>query len=238
MKLFDFSFLAHNMPELLRHLPVTVFIAVFSYVISIVLGLIVALIKIYHVPVLKYFASVYISAIRGTPMLVQLFVICYGIPKVMYVLKLEYGIFSSYNPNAIAPIYYAIIAFTVNMGAYMAESIRAALQAVGIDQIEAAQSVGMTYWQLMSRIVIPQAFNIAIPILGSNLIGTVLDTSFVFTIGIVDIMGQARIIGSRSTSYIEVYVAVALIYWIICIILERLLRLLEKKAHRYQKNVA
>jgi L-cystine transport system permease protein len=238
MKLFDFAFFARSLPELFKHLPVTVLIALLSYTAAVILGLFVALVKVYHVPVLKYFAAVYISVIRGMPMLVQLFIICYGIPRVMYVLKSQYGFFPRYNPNAVAPIYYAIITFTLNMGAYMAESIRAALEAVGIDQIEAAQSIGMTYGQLMSRIVIPQAFVIAIPILGNSLIATVLDTSFVFTIGIVDIMGQARIMGSRSTSFIEVYVAVALIYWAICIILERVFHALEKGLRKYNRTIA
>jgi L-cystine transport system permease protein len=238
MKLFDFAFFARNMPELLAHLPVTLFIALFSYAAAAVLGLTVALVKIYRVPVLKYFASAYISAIRGTPLLVQLFIICYGIPKAVYVFKTNYGIFTGYNPNAIAPIYYAIITFTINMGAYLSESIRAALEAVGVDQIEAAQSVGMTNRQLMMRIVIPQAFDIAVPIIGNGIISTVLETSFVFTIGIVDIMGQAKIIGARTTSYIEVYVGVALIYWAVCIILERIFSLIEKHTHRYKKNVA
>jgi L-cystine transport system permease protein len=237
MKLFDFTYFARSLPELLEYLPVTLFIAVLSYIASALLGLLVAVIKIYRIPILKYFAAIYISAIRGTPLLVQLFIICYGIPKGMYVLRQEYGLFTGYNPNAIAPVYYAIIAFTINMGAYMAESIRTALEAVGVGQIEAAQSVGMTYRQLMRRIVIPQAFTIAIPILGNSLISTVLETSFVFTIGVMEIMGRARIIGARSTAYIEVYVAVALIYWAVCIVLERLFRILERRNKRYQRSI-
>lgn len=238
MKLFDFTYFAESLSSLITRLPVTLFIAFFSYILAMILGLLVALVKIYRVPVLKYLASVYISLIRGSPMMVQLFVICYGIPRVMYVLKANYGLFPGYNPNAIAPVYYAIITFIFNIGAYFAETVRAALEAVDIGQVEAAKSVGMTYPQVMKRIVLPQAFTIAVPVIGNGLIGTVLETSFVFTIGVVDVMGRAKLIGARTTAYIEVYVAVALIYWGVCIVLEQGFRLIERHLHKYRKDIA
>jgi L-cystine transport system permease protein len=238
VKLFDFTYFAESLASLITRLPVTLFIAFSSYILAMILGLLVALVKIYRVPVLKYLASVYISLIRGSPMLVQLFVICYGIPRVMYVLKANYGLFSGYNPNAIAPVYYAIITFIFNIGAYFAETVRAALEAVDVGQVEAAQSVGMTYPQVMKRILLPQAFTIAVPVIGNNLIGNVLETSFVFTIGVVDVMGRAKLIGARTTAYIEVYVAVALIYWGVCIILEQVFRFIERYLHKYRKDIA
>jgi L-cystine transport system permease protein len=237
MTLFDIPFFLHSIPDLLRHLPISLFVAIFSFVAAVLLGLFTALFKMYRVPVLRQIAAIYISVIRGTPMLVQLLLICYGIPKTLYFLKVQYGIFQNFDPNGISSIYYAIITFTINLGAYLAETIRSSLEAVGVGQFEAAQSVGMNYRQTMIRIIIPQAFNVALPNLGNGIISTVKDTSFIFIIGIVDIMGEAKIIGARAMAYMEVYVATALIYWCICIFLERLFAYLEKRVKRYERPI-
>jgi L-cystine transport system permease protein len=238
MTLFDVGYFFRSLPNLLLHLPVTMFVAVVSFLVAVILGLVTALFKIYKVPVLRRLADIYISIIRGTPLLVQLYLICYGIPKVLYFLKVQYGIWPNFNSNAIAPIYYAVFAFSINIGAYMAEMIRSSIEAVGVGQFEAARSVGMTQKQAMIHVIIPQALNVAIPNLGNTIISTVKDTSFIFIIGIVDIMGEAKIIGARGLSFLEVYAAVALVYWCICFLLEKLFNRLEKKSKKYEKSIA
>jgi L-cystine transport system permease protein len=237
MTLFDWGHLVRSFPELLMHLPVTILVAVVSFAIAVILGFVAALCKIYKVPVLKKIADLYISFIRGTPLIVQLYLICYGLPKTMYYLKVQYGIWENFNSNRIAPIYYAIIAFSINIGAYLAETIRSSIEAVGPGQFEAARSVGMTRRQAMVHIIIPQALSVAIPNLGNTIISTVKDTSFIFIIGIIDIMGEAKIIGARTLTYLEVYVAVALIYWCICFFIEKIFSRLEKQAKKYEKII-
>jgi L-cystine transport system permease protein len=180
----------------------------------------------------------YISAVRGSPLLVQLFLICYGIPKVIHFLRLEYGLFAGFDPNGVSPVYYAVITFIINLGAFLAETIRTSIEAVGRGQFEAAQAAGMTYGQTIRRIIIPQALTVALPNLGGGIISTVKDTSFIFIIGIIDVMGEARIIGSRALAYLEVYTAAALIYWGVCFLLEKLFYHLERKAKIYDKGIA
>jgi L-cystine transport system permease protein len=213
------------------------FVAVVSFAFAAILGLITALFKIYKVPVMRRLAGFYISFIRGTPLLVQLYLICYGIPKLLYYLKVEYGFWEAFNPNKIAPIYYAFIAFSINISAYLAETIRASIEAVGAGQFEAARSCGMTQRQAMIHIVIPQALNVAIPNLSNTIISAVKDTSFIFIIGIIDVMGEAKIIGARGLAYLEVYVAVALIYWAMCFLLEKIFNYIEKRGRKYEKSI-
>jgi len=238
MTLFDLELFSKSIPDLLAHLPATLFVAFVSFVLAMLLGLVTALIKIYRVPVFRYFAALYISFIRGTPLLVQLYLIAYGIPKVVYFLQSEYGMFLNLNTTLIPPIFYAVLAFSVNVGAYNAEMIRSSIEAVGVGQFEAGQSVGMTGVQVFRRIIIPQALSIAIPNLGNTVISSIKETSFIFVIGIVDLMGEARIIGARAYAFLEVYVAVALIYWVTCLCMEKLFGYFEKRMKKFEKGIA
>ena len=233
MELFDVKYFFECIPQIVTSLPVTLFAAFVSFLIGVLLGLITAIIKIYKVPVLKQIAGIYISAIRGTPLLVQLYIVCYGLPKLIYYCQVEHGILQSVDTNFIPKMFYALFAFSINIGAYLAEAIRSSIEAIDKGQYESSYSLGMTRFQTMTRIIIPQAFTIAIPNLGNNLISTVKDTSFIFMIGIVDVMGKAKIIGARSLSYFEVYIAVALLYWGVCFVLERIIMLTEKRSKRY-----
>jgi len=237
MKFFDFAYFARSLPQLLSKLNITLSVALISYALSLILGLLTAIVKIYKVPILNRLASAYISIIRGTPVIVQLFIVCFGVPKIIYYLKLKYGIFLSFNMNSIAPVYYAVLALSLNFGAYMAESIRATIEAVGIGQAEAALSVGMTYRQAMLRIIIPQAVVIAMPTVENGLINAIIESSFVFAVGVVDVMGEAAIIGAREMAYIEVYVAAAVIYFAICRLFEYGFTYAEKKMRKYLKKI-
>jgi L-cystine transport system permease protein len=238
MILFDGELFLKSIPSLLEHVPITLFVAFFSFFLAMALGLVTALVKIYKVPVLKRLAGAYISFIRGTPLLVQLYIVAYGIPKFLYYFQSEYGMFQGLNPSLIPAMFFALFAFSINSGAYNAELIRSSIEAVGIGQFEAARSVGMTQVQALRRIILPQAFAIALPNLGNTVIGGLKETSFIFTIGIIDLMGQAKIIGGRAYAFLEVYVAVALIYWGVCIILEKLFARIERHMKKFERNIA
>lgn len=236
--LLDIGFLIESFPAIVARLPITIGIAVGSMILSLFLGLATALIKIYRVPVLKTVSSFYVSFIRGTPLLVQIYLVFYGIPKVIYFLQAEYGWLQNIDVNIIAPEIYALVAFSMNLGAYLSETIRSAIESVDRGQFEAAKAIGMSPTQMMLKIIFPQALAVAIPNLGNMFISTIKDTSLVFIIGVIDIMGQAKIMGSRGLAFFEVYIAVSIIYWILCIIVERLLTLVEKRARRYERGVA
>ncbi len=237
MKLFDLEFFLKSIPQILTCLPMTLIVSFVSFFFSVIIGLTAAVTKIYKVPVLNKVTTVYISFIRGTPVLVQLYIICYGIPKVIYFLQLEKGWFENFDVNAVPGMVYVLIAYSFNIGAYMAETVRSSIEAVDRGQFEAGKAVGMTSPQILRRIVLPQAFVIALPNLGNSLISAVKDTSLMFVAGLVDVMAKAKIIGARAYNYLEVYIAAALIYWGTCLLLEIAFKLLEKKVSGFKRKV-
>lgn len=234
--LLDINYIIESLPSILSRLPITLMIAVGSMVIGLLIGFAVALIQIYKVPGLRQLSSFYVSFTRGTPLLVQMYLVFYGIPKIVYFLQTSYGLFYSFDVNLISPEVFALLAFSLNLGAYLSETIRSAIEAVDRGQFEAAKAIGMSPTQMMLKIILPQALAIAIPNLGNIFIITVKDTSLVFIIGVIDIMGQAKILGSRGLAFFEVYIAVSLVYWVICIIISRLLVVLEKRVRRFERG--
>lgn len=235
--LLDINLIVESFPAILSRLPVTLGIAVGSLIISLVIGVVTALIRIYKVPVLRWFVTLYVSFTRGTPLLVQLYLVFYGIPKVIYYLQVKYEILLQVDINIIPPEVYALLAFSFNLGAYLSETFRSAIESVDKGQFEAAKAIGMSSTQMMLKIIFPQALAVAIPNLGNMFISTLKDTSLVFIIGVVDIMGEAKIIGSRGLVFFEVYIVTSIIYWVVCIIIERLLVLIEKRARKYERGV-
>ncbi|MCP8968117.1 amino acid ABC transporter permease [Ectobacillus ponti] len=237
-KLLDVGFIVKSFPVIAAQLPVTLAIAIGSMALGLLIGLLTALIKIYKIPVLKQISACYVSFVRGTPLLVQIYLVFYGIPKLIYFCQTEYGWLQGLDVNVIAPEFYALLSFSVNLGAYLSETIRSAIESVDRGQFEAAKAIGMSPASMMMKIILPQAWVVAIPNLGNVLISTIKDTSLVFIIGVIDVMGQAKILGSRGLAFFEVYIAVSLIYWIVCILIEALLVRVEKRARRYEGSAA
>lgn len=226
-KLFDFEQVFTNIPDILRYLPTTMELAIGSMFISLILGLILAIIKLKEVPVLKQLTTIFISVIRGTPVLVQLYVAYYGIPMILKYINYNMG--TSYNMNNVPAILYAFVALAINESAYNAEIIRASLQSVDKGQIEAAYSLGMTYVQALRRIILPEAIVVALPSLGNSFISLIKGTSLAFVCAVVEMTAQGKIIAGRNYRYFEVYISLALIYWAITIIIEQIIKLVEKK---------
>lgn len=237
-KLLDITFLLESFPIILERLPITLGIAIGSLIFALIIGVGTALLRIYKVPVLHWIVIFYVSAVRGTPLLVQLYLVFYGIPKVIYYFQANYDLFVSLDINVIPPEVYALLAFSINLGAYLSETFRSAIESVDKGQFEAAKAVGLSSTQMMLKIIFPQALSVAIPNLGNMFIATLKDTSLVFIIGVVDIMGQAKILGSRGLAFFEVYIATAIIYWIVCIVFERVLVLIEKRSRKYERGAA
>ncbi|MDR3669501.1 MAG: amino acid ABC transporter permease [Holophaga sp.] len=230
--LFDFQFFLSTFPELAGVIPVTLKITLVAMLASLAVGLAVALVRINRVPGLSQLAAVYLSFARGTPMLVQIYLSYYGIPLVLQFLHERYG--WTVDVSQIPAIVFIYFAFTFNVAAYLSETIRAAILAIDKGQMEAALSVGMSPMQGMRRIVLPQALAVALPSLGNTVIALVKDTSLAFMISVVEMMGEAKILGARGLRFFEVYVAVALVYWAICIVIERLVAIGEKRVRRFE----
>lgn len=226
-QLLNYQFMIKSFGKILSALPVTLNIAIVTMIFSLILSFFVALARINKIKVVSKLATVYVSFIRGTPLLVQIYLSYYGIPKVLNHMNARFG--WSLNVNNVPIIVFVYVAFILNMSAYMSETFRAAILSVEKGQMEAAISVGMSKWQAMKRIVLPQAFVIALPNFGNSFIGLIKDTSLAFVVSIVELMGKAKIVGAQGLNFFEVYIVVALIYWAVCIIVEKLLAILEKK---------
>jgi len=191
------------------------------------LGLIFAIVRMKKIPVLSQIIAVAISFIRGTPMIVQLYLTYNGIPLLLKYINLQYG--TEYNINDVPAMLFVLITFSFNEAAYNSETIRAALMSVNKGQIEAAESLGMTYFQVLKRVIVPEALVVAIPPLGNALISLLKGTSLAFVAGVIEMTAQGKIISSSTFRFFEVYLALAIIYWVLTIIIEQILKLLEKK---------
>ena len=235
-KLFDIKFLINSIPEIIQYLTINILIALVAMFAGLLIGFIAALIKLYQVPVLKQLTALYVSFIRGTPLLIQIYLSFYGLPIVLQYVNLYFG--TNININGIAPIVFIFITYTLNHGAYASETIRGAIEAVDKGQFEAAHSIGMTGFQTLRRIIIPEALKIALPNFGNNLLNLIKGTSLAFSISVVDIVAAADMIGARAYRFFEVYIVVALIYWLTCSILTFLVNQIEKRLKVSERGVS
>lgn len=201
-----------------KYLKITLSLAVLSIIIGLILAFVISMIIYAKVPGLSQFFKVYISFFRGTPLVAQLFCVYFGLLPSLPSLTLKISSFGA-----------ALIVMSLNSSAYMAESLRGALSSIDKGQIEAAMSIGMTYIQTMRRIVLPQAFRVALPTLGSSFINVLKDTSLTFSIGVKEMMAAAQLEAASSYRYLEGFVDVLIIYWILTSLLSLLQNKLEKK---------
>lgn len=227
LNILDVTLIFTQIPSLLAYLPITLFITVISMFFGVLLGLLIAIIKINRIPVLSQIFAIFVSFIRGTPLLVQLYLSYYGIPVLLRYINYFYH--TDFNVNNIPSMLFVLIAFSLNEAAYNSETIRAALQSVSKGQIEAAQSLGMTYGQMLRRIVLPEAFIIALPNLGNTLIGLLKGTSLAFVCSVVEMTAKGKILAGYNYRYFEAYISLALIYWVLTVVIELLVKYLEKR---------
>ncbi len=235
-KVFDVKYMINAVPQIITGIPVSLVIAFVAFVFGIVLGLLGALAKLYKVPVLRQITILYVSFVRGTPLVAQIFLIYYGIPVLLRVLQEQSGI--AIDISGIPAIVFIFIAFALNAGAYLTETIRAAILSVDKGQLEAAYSVGMSSVQAMVRIILPQALKAGLPNISNFFIGLLKDTSLAFVAAVPDIMGQAKIVAGRTSRFFEAYIVAAVFFWMICIVFELLIHLLEKRICKNERGVA
>lgn len=231
-QLLDINYMIESFPTIAKGIPVALSISAVAFVVGITIALFCALIRIYNVPVLKQIVAVYVSFIRGTPLLVQIFLSYYGIPLLLQYFNYNYS--ASIDISFIPAIYFIYVAFSLNTGAYLSETIRSAILAVDKGQFEACYSVGMTTSQALRRIILPQALRVGVPNIFNHFIMLLKDTSLAFAASVPEILGQAKIIAGRTSQFFEVYIVAALIYWFICIVLEQVSNFIEKRLSRNQ----
>ncbi|PWV97308.1 L-cystine transport system permease protein [Paenibacillus cellulosilyticus] len=225
---FDFAYVFKYVPKLLSTLDLTLLIVAGAIATGLIIGLLVALPRLYHVPVLKQLSMVYVSFFRGTPVLIQLFLFYYGLPEI---LKLVY-----IDVTRVPVLYFVIFTLGLNAGAFISETIRAAVTAVNRGQVEAAYAVGMTGYQAFTRIILPQALAIAVPVFSNLVIAMLKETSLAFTLGVMEMTGKAQSLGALSQHFLETYISLAIIYLIISLLLERVLLLAERRLQRHMRR--
>ncbi|WP_234926296.1 amino acid ABC transporter permease [Metaclostridioides mangenotii] len=200
---------------MLKYSGVTLKLSILAVFFGLMIAFIIALLTVAKTPVLSTFFKFYISFFRGTPLIAQLFCLYFGvIPIIRNIIQVD-------------SFHAALIILSLASSAYMAESLRAAILSINKGQMEAANSIGMTYIQSMFYIILPQAIKVAIPTLFSSFINIVKDTSLVFAIGVKEMMAQAQLEGSSGYRYLEAYVCVLLVYWGITAIMGKFQKHLE-----------
>lgn len=196
----------------------TIPITVISFLIGLVIAVVTALARISGIRVLDWIARVYISIIRGTPLLLQLFIVFYGLS--------EQGL-------KLSPWTAAILALSINVGAYAAEIVRAAILSVPKGQFEAAATIGMGYWQSLRRIVLPQAARTAVPPLSNTLISLLKDTSLLAVVLVTELTREAQFAASASSKYLALYAFAGLYYWVVCTVMAAIQDKLETRLDRF-----
>lgn len=212
--------------QVLQQLPLTLLIFVLSFVFALILGFVLASIRIKKIKILSTIVRVHLSFIRSTPLILQLFLAYFALPQLLLIIQIDINHFSR--------LFFVILAFTLHTGAYLSEIIRAGYQSVDYSQIEAGLSVGLSYPRILKEIIIPQALRNSIPNLTTQIIELLKDTSLAFTIGIIDMMGQVKLIigNNYGLGMLEVYIVISIIYWSIALIIQSIFALINKRAQK------
>lgn len=208
-------------PFLLKGTLFTLQLSLGGMVFGLILGFILALMRLSRFWPLSWLSRFYVSVFRGTPLIAQLFMIYYGLP--------QFGI-------ELDPIPAAMIGLSLNTAAYTSETLRAAISSIEKGQWEAAASIGMSPWQTLRRVILPQAARTALPPLGNSFIGLVKDTSLAATIQVPELFRQAQLVTSRTLEVFTMYLAASVIYWVLATVLSFLQNRLEDRVNRQDQE--
>ena len=211
------TLIIESLPDLLRGARFTITLSLGGMLFGLLLGFGLALTRLYAAKPFQWLVRFYVSFFRGTPLLVQLFVIYYGLPEI----GLE-----------LAPLTAALIGFSLNMAAYLCEILRAAIAGIEKGQWEGAASLGMSRWQTLRRIILPQAGRTALPPLGNSFISLVKDTSLAATIQVPELLREAQLITARTFEVFAMYLSATLIYWALASLLSLAQTRLENRVNR------
>ena len=210
-------------PAFMEGVEITLQLAFFTVLFGSLLGLVVAVCRRTRLLPLRWLMNAYVAFIRGTPLLVQVLLVVYGLPQL--------GI-------RFPRMTLCIIALVINSGAYMAELIRAGLQSVEKGQVEAAESLGMSSGQTMLYIILPQAVKVTLPAMGNEFVAIIKESSILYAVGVYELTYQAYKLASVNYYYIETMIVAALIYFVLTYVATKLLSLLERRMRRADTSAA
>lgn len=219
--IFNAELAAKSFPYVMQGIWNTLLISFASMFFGLILGFFIALGRMSRFALLRWPAKVYISFMRGVPILVILFILYFGFPYI----GIQFPALTA-----------ALIGFSVNSAGYIAEIIRSALSSVDRGQWDAAKSIGFSYWQTMRHVIVPQSVRIALPPLTNVMLDLVKASSLAAMITVPELFQQAKIVGGREFDYMTMYILVALIYWGICSLIALFQDYLEKRTEVYLKK--
>ncbi len=199
----------------------TLLFAVAAMVGGLAIGFPVALMRMANTRLLRWPASIYVSAMRGTPLLVQIFVIYYGLPSI----GIEFD-----------PLTAGVLALSLNSGAYLSESLRGAIASIGSGQWRASFSLGLGYWQTLQYVVLPQALRVAVPSMSNTLISLIKDTSLVSVITVTELMLATKEVIATTFRPLPLYIAAAIVYWMMSLAFEAVQRRAETRLNRAHQS--
>lgn len=211
----NFELIEHALPMLLVGAGVTIEITAVSVAIGFLIGLFVGIARICQVKILRIIATIYADCIRGTPLLVQIFLIYFALPIV--------------TGQRVEPFVAAVAACGINSGAYVSEIFRAGIQAIDVGQMEAGRSLGLSWWQTMYYVILPQAVRNILPPLGNEFIVMLKDSSLVSVIGFEELTRRGQLIIAQTYGSFEIWTTVAILYLIMTLAISRVVAWLEKK---------
>lgn len=226
--MFAWKYVADYFPIIITKFPITLELVIIPFIASFLLGFAIAIARLKKIPGLEQLLALYVSYVRCTPVITQMFIVYFGLPMVL----INFGI----DANKWNPIIFVFIAYSINISAFLSETIRSSILAVPVGQMEAGYAVGMTSFQTMRGIIVPQALKISLPMLGNLFIGLFQATALAYMVGVIDMIGKAR---NLSTSYghlLEGYVCCAIVFAIISLTLEVIFRFINKRLAFGQQN--
>ena len=212
---FNVEIIKNALPLLLAGAGITIEISAISVGLGLAIGCLVSIIRLTQFRLLRYLGNVYVDFIRGTPLLVQIFLVYFALPAII--------------GQRVDAFFAAISACSINSGAYVAEIFRGGIQSIDNGQMEAGRSLGMSWWQTMRYIILPQAFKRIIPPLGNEFIAMLKDSSLVSVIGFEELTRRGQLIIARTYASFEIWLAVALIYLLMTLVVARLTGILERR---------
>ncbi|MBE3570816.1 MAG: amino acid ABC transporter permease [Bacillales bacterium] len=226
----DIPFIWTALKEIIKALPLTLMLTVIPLIVGFFIGLVVALIRVYEVKGLSAVANGYVSFLRGTPIIMHIMLIYFGLPMLLQAVAPKLAI------SSIPVSVFVLTALSLSAGAYLSEVIRSGIISIPKGQAEAAYSVGMSTFQMMVRIILPQALSQSIPNFTNIFIGFLHTTSIAFIVSEKELTGAAKIVASNNLKFLEAYIAAGIIYWVVTILVEWISLLLEKKATSYARG--
>lgn len=230
----DIPFIWTALKEIIKALPVTMMLTLIPLIAGFAIGLMVALIRVYKVRILNPIANGYVSFLRGTPIIMHIMLIYFGLPLLIDAAAEMFGLRAQ---SQLIPIsIFVLFALSLSAGAYLSEAIRSGISSISKGQAEAAYSVGMNTFQMMTRIVLPQALAQSIPNLTNIFIGFLHTSSIAFIVSQKELTGAANIVASTNLKFLEAFIAAGLIYWLLTILAESISSFVEKKATAYVKG--